>query len=82
MFSFSIIQKHDDILLIALTNAAAANIGGAIYYFAFGYGKNANQPVRQATRSRLFYKKIFILNKISIVSLEDLIQISKRYEAI
>ena len=59
MFGLSIIQKHDDVLLTASTGAAAANIGGATYHSALGYGKNASQPVRQATRSRLSHKKIF-----------------------
>src|SRR5207253_1011354 len=61
---------------------AAANINGATYHSALGYGKNANQPVRQATRSRLSHKKTFILDEISMVSLEDLVQISERCNAI
>jgi hypothetical protein len=79
MFGLSIIQKHDDVLLTASTGAAAANINGATYHSALGYGKNGNQPVRQATRSRLSHKKIFILNEISMVSL---IQINERCNAI
>lgn len=82
MFGLSIIQKHDDVLLTASTGAAAANIGGATYHSALGYGKNASQPVRQATRSRLSHKKIFILDEISMVSLEDLVQINERCNAI
>lgn len=42
MFGLSIMQKHDNVLLTALTGAAAANISGATYYSALGYGKNAN----------------------------------------
>ena len=82
MFGLSIIQKHDDVLLTASTGAAAANIGGATYHSALGDGKNASQPVRQATRSRLSHKKIFILDEISMVSLEDLVQINERCNAI
>jgi PIF1-like helicase len=82
MFGLSIMQKHDDVLLTASTGAAAVNISGATYHSALGYGKNVNQPVRQATRSRLSHKKIFILDEISMVSLEDLVQISERCNAI
>ena len=82
MFGLSIIQKHDDVLLTASTGAAAANINGATYHSALGYGKNGNQPVRQATRSRLSHKKIFILDEISMVSLENLVQINERCNAI
>ena len=82
MFGLSIIRKHDDVLLTALTGAAAANINGATYHSALGFGNNGNQPVRQATRSRLSYKKIFILDEISMVSLENLVQINERCNAI
>ncbi|KAH6698200.1 hypothetical protein BKA61DRAFT_439453, partial [Leptodontidium sp. MPI-SDFR-AT-0119] len=82
MFSLSIIRKHDDVLLTASTGAAAANIGGATYHSALGFGNNGNQPVRQATRSRLSHKKIFILDEISMVSLESLDQINERCNAI
>jgi hypothetical protein len=82
MFGLSIMQKHEDVLLTASTGAAAANINGATYHSALGYGKNGNQPVRQATKSRLSYKKIFILDEISMVSLENLVQINERCNAI
>jgi hypothetical protein len=82
MFGLSIIQKHDDVLLTASTGAAAANISGATYHSALGFGKNGNQPVRQATRSRLSHKKIFILDEISMVSLENLVQINERCNVI
>ena len=82
MFGLSIIQKYDDVLLTASTGVAAANINGATYHSALGFGNNGNQPVRQATRSRLSYKKIFILDEISMVSLENLIQINERCNAI
>ena len=73
MFGLSIMQKHDDVLLTASTGAAAANVNSATYHSALGFGNNRNQPVRQATRSRLSHKKIFILDEISIVSLENLV---------
>jgi hypothetical protein len=82
MFGLSIIQKRDDVLLTTLTSAAAANVNGATYYSALGFGNNGNQPVRQATRSRLSYKKIFILNEISMVSLETMVKINERCNAI
>jgi hypothetical protein len=82
MFGLSVIQKYNDVLLTVSTGAAAANISGATYHSILGYGKNANQPVRQATRSRLSYKKIFILDEISIVNLEDLVQINERCNTI
>jgi hypothetical protein len=82
MFSLSIVQKHDDVLLTTSTGAATTNISGATYYSALGYSKNANQPVRQATRSRPSYKKVFILDEISMVSLEDLVHISERCNTI
>ena len=64
MFGLSILQKHSDVLLTASTGAAAANINGATYHPALGFGNNGNQPLRQATRSRLSHKKIFILDEI------------------
>jgi hypothetical protein len=73
MFSLSIIRKHGDVLLTASTSAAAANINGATYHSALGFGNNGNQPLRQATRSRLSYKRIFVLDEISMVSLENLV---------
>ena len=82
MFGLSIIRKHNDVLLIASTSTAATNINGATYYSALGFGKNRNQPLRQVTRSRLSYKKIFILDEISIVSLENLVQINERCNTI
>jgi ATP-dependent exoDNAse (exonuclease V) alpha subunit len=82
MFSLSILQKHNDVLLTTSTGAATTNINGATYHSTLGYSKNRNQPVRQATRSRLSHKKIFILDEISIVSLENLIQINKRCNTI
>ena len=82
IFGLSIIQKHDDVLLTASTGAAAANVNGATYHSALGFGKNGNQPVCQAMRSRLSHKKIFILDEISMVSLENLVQINDRCNAI
>ena len=82
MFGLSILRKHDDVLLTASTGAAAANVNGATYHSALGFGNNGNQPVRQATRSRLSHKKIFILDEISMVSLENLVQINDRCNAI
>jgi hypothetical protein len=82
MFGLSIVRKHDNVLLTASTGAATTNVNGATYHSALGFGNNRNQPLRQATRSRLSYKKIFILDEISIVSLENLVQINERYNAI
>jgi hypothetical protein len=82
MFGLSIIRKYDDVLLTASTSAATANINSTTYHSALGFGNNGNQPVRQATRSRLSHKKIFILDEISIVSLESLVQINERCNAI
>jgi hypothetical protein len=73
MFGLSIMRRHDDVLLTASTGAAAANVNGATYHSALGFGNNGNQPVRQATRSRLSHKKIFILDETSMVSLENLV---------
>jgi hypothetical protein len=56
MFGLSIMRKHDDVLLTASTGAAAADVNGATYHSALGFGNNGNQPVRQATRSRLSHK--------------------------
>jgi hypothetical protein len=82
MFGLSIMQKHDKVLLTASTGAAAANINGATYHSALGYSNNGNQPVRQATKSRLAYKKFFILDEFSIVSLEIMDQINDRCNSI
>jgi hypothetical protein len=82
IFGLSIMRKHDDVLLTASTGAAAANVNGATYHSALGFGKNGNQPVRQATKSRLAHKKIFILDELSMVSLENLVQINDRCNAI
>lgn len=82
MFGLSIMRRHDDVLLTASTGAAAANVNGATYHSALGFGNNGNQPVRQATKSRLSHKKIFILDEISMVSLENFVQINDRCDAI
>lgn len=82
IFGLSILLKQNDVLLTASTGAAAANINGATYHSALGFGTNGNQPLRQATKSRLYYKRIFILDEISMVSLENLVQINNRCNAI
>jgi hypothetical protein len=82
MFGLSIMRRHDDVLLTASTGAAAANVNGATYHSALGFGNNGNQPVRQATRSRLSHKKIFILDETSMVSLENLVQVNDRCNTI
>jgi hypothetical protein len=82
MFGLLIIQRHNDVLLTTSTSAAAANINSAIYHSALKFGNNRNQPLRQATRSRLSHKKIFILDEISMVSLKNLVQINERCNAI
>jgi hypothetical protein len=82
IFGLSIMRKQDDVLLTASTGAAAANVNGATYHSALGFGKNGNQPVRQATKSRLSHKKILIIDEVSMVSLENLVQINDRCNAI
>jgi hypothetical protein len=82
IFGLSIIQKQDNVLLNVSTGVVAANVNSAIYYSALGFGKNRNQPVHQATKSRLSYKKILIIDKVSIVSLKNLVQINDRCNTI
>ena len=82
MFGLLIIRKHDDVLLTALTGAAAVNVNDATYHLALGFGNNRNQPVRHTTRSRLSHKKIFILDELSIVSLENLAQVNDQCNSI
>jgi hypothetical protein len=82
IFGLSIVRRYDDVLLTASTGAAAANVNGATYHSALGFGKNGNQPVRQATKSRLFHKKILIIDEVSMVSLENLVQINDRCNTI
>jgi hypothetical protein len=66
--------------LTASTGAAASNIGGATYHSALGlFG---NQPVGQATKSRLSYKEILIIDEVSMVSLENLVQLNDRCHTI
>jgi hypothetical protein len=71
-------RKHDEVLLTASTRAAAANVNGATYHSALGFGNNGSQPIRQATKSRLAHKKFFILDELSMVSLENLVPINDR----
>ena len=82
MYGLSIMRKHDDVLLTASTGAAAANVSGATYHSALGFGTNGNQPVRPATKYRLSYKKFLILDELSMVSLENFVQINDRCNAI
>jgi hypothetical protein len=42
IFGLLIIQKHNNVLLTALTRAAAANINGTTYYSTLGFGNNRN----------------------------------------
>ncbi len=80
LFGLSIIEKQDDVLLTASTGAAAANIGGSTYHSALAlYG---NQPVRPATKLRLAHKKILIIDEISMVGLEGLVQLDNRCNAV
>jgi ATP-dependent exoDNAse (exonuclease V) alpha subunit len=80
IFGLSITQKHHDVLLTASTGAAAANINGATYHSALAlYG---NRPVGEPTKLRLAHKKIFIIDEVSMVSLEALIQLNDRCNAI
>jgi hypothetical protein len=82
IYGLSIMQKHDDVLLTASTGAAAANVSGATYHSSLGFGKDGNQPVRPATKYRLSYKRVFILDELSMVSLENVVQINDRCNAI
>jgi hypothetical protein len=71
LFGFFILKREDNVLLTASTEAAFVNIGGLTYYSALAlYG---NQSVRPATKLRLAYKKIFIINKVSMVGLKALV---------
>ena len=80
LFGLSIVQKQEDVLLTASTGAAAANVGGSTYHSALAlYG---NQPVRPATKLRLAHKKIFIVDEVSMVGLEALVQLDDRCSAI
>ena len=80
IFGLSITQKHHGVLLTASTGAAAANINGATYHSALAlYG---NRPVGEPTKLRLAHKKIFIIDEVSMVSLEALIQLNDRCNAI
>jgi hypothetical protein len=80
LFGLSILQRKDEVLLTASTGAAAANIGGATYHSALAlYG---NQPVRPATKLRLAHKKFFILDEVSMVSLEAFVQLDDRCNTI
>ncbi len=80
LFGLSIIERQEDVLLTASTGAAAANIGGSTYHSALAlYG---NQPVRPATKLRLAHKKIFIIDEVSMVGLEALVQLDDRCNAL
>jgi hypothetical protein len=80
LFGLSIVGKQEDVLLTASTGAAAANVGGSTYHSALAlYG---NQPVRPATKLRLAHKKIFIVDEVSMVGLESLVQLDDRCNAI
>lgn len=76
LFGLAILGKQEDVLLTASTGAAAANISGSTYYSALViYG---NQPVQPATKLRLAHKNIFIVDEISMVGLEALVQLDDR----
>jgi hypothetical protein len=82
IFGLSIIRKYNNVLLTASTRAAAANINSATYYSTLGFGKNSNQPVYQAMKSGLSYKKILIIDEVSIVSLKNLVQVNDQCNTI
>jgi hypothetical protein len=42
IFGLSIMRKHGEVLLTASTGAAAANVNGATYYSALGFGNNGS----------------------------------------
>jgi PIF1-like helicase len=80
LFGLSILGRLDEVLLTASTGAAAANVGGSTYHSSLAlYG---NQPVRPATKLRLAHKKFFVLDEISMVSLEAFVQLDDRCNAI
>jgi hypothetical protein len=66
-------RKHDEVLLTAPTRAATVNVNGSTYHSTLRFGNNSSQPIRQATKSRLAHKKFFILDDLSIVSLENVV---------
>jgi hypothetical protein len=68
LFGLFIFKREDNIVLTASTEATSVNISGLTYHSALAlYG---NQPIRPATKLRLTYKKMFIVNKVSIVGLK------------
>ena len=80
IFRLSILEKQDNILLTASTGAAATNINSSTYHSALALYRN--QLVGEATKSRLHYKKIFIVDEVSMISFKTLIQLDKYYNAI
>jgi hypothetical protein len=70
-FGLFILEREDNVFLTALTKAVFANIGGLTYYSALAlYG---NQLIQPATKLRLAYKKMFIVDKVSMVGLKALV---------
>ena len=68
LLGISILRRQEEVLLTASTRAATVNIGSLTYHLALAL--QGNQPVHLATRLRLTYKKFFIVDEISMVSLE------------
>ena len=64
-------ERQKDVLLTALTKAIAVNISNLTYHFTLTL--YSNQLIHLVTKLRLVYKKIFIINKVSIVDLKALI---------
>ena len=74
LFSSSIVERKEDVFLTASIRAATANINSSTYYSALTL--YSNQPVRPATKLSLAYKKIFIVDEVSIVGFKALIQLN------
>lgn len=79
--SMNLISRKDEVILIALTRAAANNITSNTYYIFLGISINKTEEAVISFRvKRLWSKKtIIIINKISITDLGILSMINRSY---
>jgi hypothetical protein len=79
LYGLDILSRRDEVLLIATTGSAAANIGGGTYQSVLGLGISCKAgPPSSKICNLVRHKRILVLDEVSMISEEALENLSER----